>query len=467
LIRVGGLRYTSRDAAKTHAARRAAGIGGGTDVSREIHEQPGGHGARPAGEARTLDSWKEIANFLGVSVRTAHRWEEGAGMPVHRSPAGHVSAEQAALDRWRRDRPKRDWRRWLVPGGLTLVAIVVAAFLLLPWRSDAVGVPATVTFEGQKVLVLDQDGRTRWSTSIPHLGFSGEWGWEVSTPDRFLVADVDHDGAVEVLLNVLADSATDRPGRLICYSQDGRVRWEFVLGRGFKDRYGEYAQNYLGHILRAISIKGKPYVLSIATHRRWNPCQVALLDPSTGTVIEQFWHPGAITHAILADLDGDGAAELVLAGLNNPGNGPGSPVLMALRLPFSATPPSAASLMAEMSDGGPIAYIVFPRPDVLAAQGGVSSIQKLVFEEPATVLVHTRYTRDMKTILTYRFDSGLRLRDFFAPIELAAAHDMLWRAGALTHRFGAQEQAWLQGVRSYSMIPDGNRVLVPPFRPGN
>ena len=34
-----------------------------------------------------LNSWKEIASYLGRSVRTVQRWEREFGLPVHR-PAG-------------------------------------------------------------------------------------------------------------------------------------------------------------------------------------------------------------------------------------------------------------------------------------------------------------------------------------------------------------------------------------------
>lgn len=385
-------------------------------------------------------------------------------MPVYHAPAGRVFARTAELDRWRRERPNRLWLRWLMPGATALGIVVIAAAVFLLMHSDAAGVPASVRFERQTVVVVDQSGRTRWTTSIPNLGFSNEWGWEVSTPSRFLVSDVDQDGEVEVLINILSDSRTDKPGRLVCYSQDGRVRWEFAFGRRFKDSYGEYAQDYNGHVIRAVRIGSRPYVLSIAAHRLWHPCQVALLDPSTGEIVEQFWHPGAITHALVADLDHDGAEELVLAGVNNPGPGPGSPVVMELRLPFSLARPTPGSVFAEMSDGGPIAYVVMPRPDVLAAQGGIAAVLNLVFEEPATLVVQARYTRDKNTNRTYRFDPGLRLRGFFAPIDLAAVHDTLWRAGALNHEFSDQELAELQDMRWLSQVPDGNAIPAPPLK---
>lgn len=39
-------------------------------------------------EIRRLDTWNEIATFLGVTVRTAMRWEHERGLPVHRVPGG-------------------------------------------------------------------------------------------------------------------------------------------------------------------------------------------------------------------------------------------------------------------------------------------------------------------------------------------------------------------------------------------
>jgi len=37
---------------------------------------------------RRLDSWKEIADYLGREVRTAMRWEKDKHLPIHRVPGG-------------------------------------------------------------------------------------------------------------------------------------------------------------------------------------------------------------------------------------------------------------------------------------------------------------------------------------------------------------------------------------------
>jgi hypothetical protein len=50
-----------------------------------------------------LDSWKEIAVYLGREVRTAQRWERREGLPVHRhrhAKASSVWALKREIDAW-------------------------------------------------------------------------------------------------------------------------------------------------------------------------------------------------------------------------------------------------------------------------------------------------------------------------------------------------------------------------------
>ena len=51
-----------------------------------------------------LDSWKEIAAYLGRNERTVRRWEQQEGLPVHRlmhEKKGSVYAYRTELDAWR------------------------------------------------------------------------------------------------------------------------------------------------------------------------------------------------------------------------------------------------------------------------------------------------------------------------------------------------------------------------------
>ncbi len=58
--------------------------------------------------ARVLNSWKEIATYLGRSVRTVQRWEQDLSLPVHRPRGGERTAVVAfprELDEWLRRTP--------------------------------------------------------------------------------------------------------------------------------------------------------------------------------------------------------------------------------------------------------------------------------------------------------------------------------------------------------------------------
>ena len=67
--------------------------------------------AFPRPPSRILNSWKEIASYLGRGVRTIQRYEEKLGLPVHR-PAGRersaVLAFADELEQWLRNAPNRN-----------------------------------------------------------------------------------------------------------------------------------------------------------------------------------------------------------------------------------------------------------------------------------------------------------------------------------------------------------------------
>src|ERR1051325_12110507 len=61
-------------------------------------------GASKEVHGRRLESWKEIAAYLGRDVTTVRRWEKREGLPVHRlhhSKLGSLYAFTAELDAWR------------------------------------------------------------------------------------------------------------------------------------------------------------------------------------------------------------------------------------------------------------------------------------------------------------------------------------------------------------------------------
>jgi TolB-like protein/Flp pilus assembly protein TadD len=112
---------------------------------------------------RRLESWKEIAAYLGRDVTTVRRWERREGLPVYRilhSKLGSVYSFTTELDTWRDSRApaaatdgadahpvlKIPWhavrgRRWLVLCGVVIFALLVAVYFTT--RSRLRGVPGS------------------------------------------------------------------------------------------------------------------------------------------------------------------------------------------------------------------------------------------------------------------------------------------------------------------------------------
>ena len=96
----------------------------------------------PITARKRLDSWKEIAEYLGRDVRTAMRWEQDLGLPVHRVPGGQrpgVFAITEELDAWlaARDKDLPEATPEALPGPAfrrhydKRVLVILAAALLL------------------------------------------------------------------------------------------------------------------------------------------------------------------------------------------------------------------------------------------------------------------------------------------------------------------------------------------------
>lgn len=135
---------------------------------------PAGEASEPVIDDR-LDSWKEIAIYLGRDIRTLYRWEADEGLPVHRhlhKKRGTVYAYRTELDAWRMNRGLEG--RWQSAGESTRapagalvrytrtaiatagVAVLVVAALSLTFWLRTPAVPLT----DKDVLVLAEFSNT-------------------------------------------------------------------------------------------------------------------------------------------------------------------------------------------------------------------------------------------------------------------------------------------------------------------
>jgi len=143
-------------------------------------------------------------------------------------------------------------------------------------------------------------------------------------------------------------------GTLLCFEQDGRKRWERGLGAEKQFLGRKFSDSYSLWLMRRLNTPQGPRVLTVANHHIWFPAQVALLEPRTGQMTSEYWHPGSLRRCVLHELDQDGWEEILLAGINNPGAGLGHAALAVLKVPFQPSGQAAASddPFATVTGGG-------------------------------------------------------------------------------------------------------------------
>lgn len=158
-----------------------------------------------------LTSWKDVADYLGVAVRTAQEWEHEKGLPVRRmlGGKGRVSADPAELDHWKTSvfRSSRWWskppyfRIYVVVSTLLLIAAAGYEFAVYMDKSRH-GDPAQFHTVQMPLVVVDhQENRPSGRASLDKNA-SPEYANPSSVLNhKITFVDFDGDGELEILLD--------------------------------------------------------------------------------------------------------------------------------------------------------------------------------------------------------------------------------------------------------------------------
>jgi Tol biopolymer transport system component len=114
-----------------------------------------------------LDSWKEIAAYLGRGITTAQRWEQDEALPVKRLPhakKGSVFAFKSELDAWRATRAQPGPLRAKIDAEPPTVSEIRVAWPLGRSRFGHALVLASLGFVGLTVAVLGLTSRVHRTT---------------------------------------------------------------------------------------------------------------------------------------------------------------------------------------------------------------------------------------------------------------------------------------------------------------
>jgi hypothetical protein len=338
-----------------------------------------------------LRSWKEIAAYLGVDVRTCHRWEASYGMPVHRAEGGGkrspVFAYQDEIDGWFRDTFKNGhvthkpvkgsaWT-WVVR--LILLAVVLIWSYVFVAKILMRGRPADFHIDGSTLVVVDKQGRELWrhDTGLEDLEPEAYYRAHFQVRDHnqgnilpaIVIKDIDGDGQIETLFAPKRRTDQTGEGWLYCFDHKGRERWPFHADRELRCGGTVYSPDYriAGFYAHDGDGDGRDEIVVEAYHAPDWPCLLTLLDAS-GNRLGEYLNAGYLRDVEFCDLDGDGREELLAVGVNKEYRS-GCLVVFDTRRISGGSPQSGAFACEGFGPGSELYYAVTPPFDASEALG--------------------------------------------------------------------------------------------------
>ncbi len=412
-------------------------------------------------DSQELTSWKDIAEHLGVNVRTAQRWEAEKGLPVRRLGGSHgrVLASTAELDAWRRAASQRsNWwndlrvvRAYAVAvTGILLVAGALSLTLYLDFR--AMGSPSGFQVTGNGLVVTDQNGRELWRRSFA----------ETPDPEQYLSAErrnrvwlgrIEPSGGVNTLFVLAPILRASKGDTFHCFSERGLRRWEFHPGRKALEGSREFSALYHVRGFRVFPSPARDGTMWIAVssvHHRLHPCQVAILD-NNGRLLGEYWHLGRLDVIEVADINGDGLEEILLAGVDEVQRRATLVVLEPRRIAGSRPLQAAApSDLANLPKGIERAVVLFPRTSLNRKLEQFNSAYEVALVDGSIQVLVKEHMQGDPPYLLYTFRKDLNLVSVEASVSLRNRYRDLKATRLLDQELSdAELEALRQGVEVF------------------
>lgn len=448
-----------------------------------------------------LDSWKEIADYVGRDVRTAIRWERDRGLPVHRVPGGRrgaVFAYRGEIDEWLRrgeaiaersvagpDEARRTEAdpstghrrsglrvRWLV-GASSVVVIVFLATLGARWWRTASPSPAgsaralaKLEYGPREIVARAEDGSTVWRFTPPRPIATVYLG-DATTP-WYAIADLDGDGRAEAVASVPIQAANPVPGQdlaedeLICFSSTGSVLWKTRFEDDLSFRGGRFGPPWTaGRVVAFRSPAGARIAWSLA-HHTWWPSPLVVFD-ATGRRVSTFVHAGSIRSLRVVEVEG--RAVVLAGGVSNAYRAAFLAVLEGEAVRGHGPVPHGSPFECLACDDAlPRRYFAFPPSDINEATGLPYNFVSRILSFPPALEVFTREdgNESPRAEMSFRFSMGFDLLDARSA-DSFAAHEFYERAGKLDHP-AARCPWYLHPPPVREWTPGGWRDIAPSTR---
>lgn len=292
-----------------------------------------------------LNGWKEIADYLGITVRAAQKWEKEKGLPIRRMAGekGRVFALRYDLDLWKdsvssepavrlekaicsvaetpdsRIKTRSRAIPFFIVGAAILISIIAATSYLLFYYPST---PGLWRVEGNTLIISNAKGREVWRKVFPE-----QLEASYSQPEnnyRVWIGNLRGRGEISVLFAlVYKKSKSITAGALICYSQRGIEQWRFNPGKVVSTATETFPDEYwpVNFAVKQMGANRPNSIVVSSIQNNLYPTQIAVLT-SDGKLQREYWHSGIIGHhsegeIAIADLDKNGINEIYLGGVNN------------------------------------------------------------------------------------------------------------------------------------------------------
>ena len=435
---------------------------------------------------KELNTWAEIADYLGVSVRTAQNWEKELGLPVKRiteGPRGRTLALVVDLDRWKQQRLQEPTapndpadsdghgaespptppnskaptgKRWLALSAVVCVGGILATAAIMHYRDSR---PiAMLSVDGPFLIAKDTSGAELWRHFFER-GLYGDLFIGNPVSKYYWIGSLEDPGKSDVLFNYYPPGPIQESSFMMCFSRTGRVKWEFRVGKTVRDSGGEIHPPYHISAFSVVGAPGTPKQSRIVVgsgHGTAQAFQVAILD-SAGRATAEYWHPGALYLIYSIKAAGSGGTPRVLAaGVNN---GEHRATLVVLD-PFAMSGISTPSRMKDqhfrlldMPEAKEDLVILFPRT-CLSRDEPYTRVGTVTVDDHAIhVITVESFNGLLHRNVFYDFDFSLRLTSAVLSSDYRDEHLKLERAGVLHHSWREDEAGLAKGFEYRPQAP--------------
>jgi hypothetical protein len=457
-----------------------------------------------------LDSWKEIADYVRRDVRTAIRWEDERGLPVHRVPGGKrgtVFAFTEEIDRWLAGTQRRSVGRgagdestapcpppqgnsiaassgipsrtvWmaLLAGGLPLFALGLALQAdVWPGHGREAAAIGTIQFADTVLVALGPTREVLWRHDFGRPVFDREDSQIGQAPTIFTADDdLDGDGRPDLVVNVPFASGTTPPApernELFAFSAQGRVMWSHRLDESVTFGSGTYdppwhspggPPSLVRPQVAVFEVDGRKRIAWAQVHHTWWPSILSVLD-AAGRPVSRWVHSGGI-YVVTVGRTSTGP-RLLVGGVSNSHEAAFFAVLDPRHVE-GAGPEEPGSPFECLScpPGRPLRYFTVQPSELILASGPYNSVFDVQPYEDA-VEVRTRESASdsvfaVQGILRFSLDFMLEHAGWSS--AWAARHRELEGLGRLGHSVEAcSERARPPRVREWTP-ESGWRNLLP------